>query len=89
MSLRPHTPINDIDEISHSIGVIADLVNEDLVRKACEGAKPFLREYELGGLMTAIKQLSSQASEIAEKLEEHEQRMAEIAVQCDEREGRA
>jgi hypothetical protein len=59
MSRRPQTPTRDFEEIAYSIGVIADLVHEDIYRKACEESEPFLSDFELGGLMTAVKQLST------------------------------
>ncbi|MDN3523523.1 hypothetical protein [Halomonas ramblicola] len=91
MSPIPHinSKAEDVQEIAEAINTIARLVNDDLVRKASEGIDPFLSDAELGGLMLAVEHLSTRAGDLAEDLYDDEQRLAKLATQHNDGEGKS
>ncbi|WP_445158539.1 hypothetical protein [Halomonas sp. E14] len=54
--------------IASGVQGIAQLVQEDLSRAACEDGKPYLNQYRLGCLMSALEELASRADEMAEAM---------------------
>ena len=55
-----------LTDITSTISALAGLVQENLIRQVSEGPHPFLRDYETGALMTAIKELSLRVEELAD-----------------------
>lgn len=62
----PNSNSQDIKEIVEAITGLAELLEDDLVRRACEGGEPFLTEPLEGCVAGAIKHLSSQAVTLSE-----------------------
>lgn len=54
--------------IAHGISGISQVIQEDLKRKGCEGGNPFLNDYRLGCLMSALEELATQADIMAEEM---------------------
>ncbi|MCE9681950.1 hypothetical protein [Halomonas alkalisoli] len=62
--------------IASGVNGIAQLVQEDLKRQADANGQPFLNQYRLGCLMSALEELATQADIMSEEM-------------ADDREGRS
>lgn len=58
-----------VQESSNSIGAIANLVEEDLMRRDTDDETPFLTPGSTCQLMTAIRELSDRISNLTNELE--------------------
>ncbi|PRY70993.1 hypothetical protein [Halomonas ventosae] len=62
-----------LSNIAQGISGITKIIQEDLRRDADANAQPFINQYHLGCLMSAIEELASQADEMAEEMAEEKE----------------
>ncbi|APX94303.1 hypothetical protein BWR19_15930 [Halomonas sp. 1513] len=70
---RPNTRAESIKDIVGAIYGMTGILEADLVRRANEGEKAVLGEYEQGAMLAAMSHLANQATLLAESIVEDEE----------------
>ncbi|KJJ97989.1 hypothetical protein UB43_21030 [Pseudomonas sp. 21] len=58
-------------DAGYAVDTIGKLILEDICRKSDDANQEFLREYELGGLLSALQVIAAALCDTGERLENH------------------